>query len=277
MKTRLVGVFAALLSLSCEAPRPPAPKAESNASATQKAPPPKTAAAPFPTLTAPRLSPGSVLVMDGALDEPAWRDAADTGTFVDVSTGRENPKLPVQGRARLLWDDDAFYVGFEVQDRDVRGGFPEGAIDPHLWERDTIEIMIDPDGNGDNLDYYEIQINPQGLVFDSQFDGYNRPNGGGKGPFGHEEWSADAVRKVVVKGTLDDASDRDEGYVVEAKIPWKGLSLAKSSPPKAGDTWRMNFYAMQDNGGVSWSPILRQGNFHKASRFGRVTWSATAP
>jgi hypothetical protein len=32
----------------------------------------------------------------------------------------------------------------------------------------------------------------------------------------------------------------------------------------------MNFYAMQDNGGVAWSPILGQGNFHKASRFGRV-------
>ena len=30
---------------------------------------------------------------------------------------------------------------------------------------------------------------------------------------------------------------------------------------------------MQDNGGVSWSPILGQGNFHKASRFGKVLWA----
>jgi hypothetical protein len=35
----------------------------------------------------------------------------------------------------------------------------------------------------------------------------------------------------------------------------------------------MNFYAMQDNGGVAWSPILGQGNFHKASRFGRVLFA----
>jgi hypothetical protein len=45
--------------------------------------------------------------------------------------------------------------------------------------------------------------------------------------------------------------------------------------------WRINFYAMKDNGGVAWSPILGQGNFHKASRFGRVTWqvagAAAAP
>jgi hypothetical protein len=34
----------------------------------------------------------------------------------------------------------------------------------------------------------------------------------------------------------------------------------------------MNFYAMQNNGGVAWSPILGEGNFHKASRFGQVTF-----
>jgi hypothetical protein len=34
----------------------------------------------------------------------------------------------------------------------------------------------------------------------------------------------------------------------------------------------MNFYAMENNGGVAWSPILGQGNFHKAARFGRVTF-----
>jgi hypothetical protein len=34
----------------------------------------------------------------------------------------------------------------------------------------------------------------------------------------------------------------------------------------------MNFYAMKNNSGVAWSPILGQGNFHKASRFGRITW-----
>ena len=31
---------------------------------------------------------------------------------------------------------------------------------------------------------------------------------------------------------------------------------------------------MKNNGGVAWSPILGQGNFHKATRFGKVTWMA---
>ena len=79
---------------------------------------------------------------------------------------------------------------------------------------------------------------------------------------------------VAVQGTIDNPADRDRGYVIEAAIPWAAFAKgAKNRPPKAGDMWRMNFYAMENNGGTAWSPILGQGNFHKATRFGRVIWS----
>lgn len=220
------------------------------------------------------LGGGVVIQIDGRLDEPAWRSAASTGPFVDVGSGRENPALRTQGSARLLRDAQALYVGFEVKDGKVHGGWPADAKEPHLWEKDTVEIMIDPDGDGDNKDYYELQINPQNLVFDTQYDGYNSPNGNGRGPFGHEEWSAGLTSAVEVHGTLDDDADTDRGYTVEAKIPWASFTKAKASPPAPGSTWRMNFYAMKNNGGVAWSPILGAGNFHRASRFGRVRWQA---
>ena len=223
-----------------------------------------------------KLAPGTSIAIDGKLDEPAWGSAAKAGPFVDVGSGRESPGAPSQGSARLLWDDEHLYVGFEVSDKTVRGGWPEGAKDPHLWEKDTVEIMADPDGDGDNKDYYEIQINPQNLVFDTQYDDYNFPNGNGKGPFGHEEWSARLTSAVTVHGTMDDDKDQDQGYTVEAKIPWSSFSKAKRVPPGPGDVWRMNFYAMQNNGGTAWSPILGQGNFHRASRFGRVRFTAPA-
>ena len=73
-----------------------------------------------------------------------------------AGTGGPPTRLTVGGRARLLWDDTSLYVGFDVFDRTLRGGFPADAVDPHLWERDTVELMIDPDGDGDNRDYYEI-------------------------------------------------------------------------------------------------------------------------
>jgi len=267
-------------------------EAESRRTPKPPAPPTADPAATLKEIDALRLPAGAVITIDGRLDEPAWRGARSTGPFVDVGSGRENPGLPTQGNARLLWDDQYLYVGFEVTDKKVHGGWAvddggyapkppgdggPGAKKPHLWEKDTVEIMLDPDGDGDNKDYYEIQINPQNLVFDTQYDAYNSPNGGGRGPFGHEEWSARLTSAVVVHGTLDDDSDVDQGYTVEAKIPWASFTKAQHAPPLPDSTWRMNFYAMKNNGGTAWSPILGQGNFHRASRFGRVRWVTAAP
>ena len=181
--------------------------------------------------------------------------------------------FPVSGMIKVLWDKSGVYFGFDVKDPDVVGGFPPKAKDPHLWTKDTVEIMIDPDGDGDNKDYYEIQINPQNLVFDSQFDDYNLPKQDPDGPFGHQDWSAGLKSAVTVNGTIDKSDDTDQGYVVEAFLPWKSLKKAKQTPPELGTVWRANFYAMQNNSGVAWSAILGQGNFHKASRFGRLMFA----
>jgi len=72
------------------------------------------------------------------------------------------------------------------------------------------------------------------------------------------------------------AADKTTGYTVEVAIPWAGFPKAANKPPKPGDTWRMNFYAMKNNGGTSWSPILGKGNFHHGPRFGRLTFAAPA-
>jgi hypothetical protein len=226
-----------------------------------------------PELRVDKLEKGVKITPDGKLDEEAWKTAADTGPFIDVRTGQPSATFPVKGSVKILWDEQNVYLGFHVIDPDVIGGFDKKEKDPHLWTKDTVEIMVDPDGDGDNKDYYEIQVNPQGLVFDSQFDEYNKPRKEPDGPFGHQEWDSKLKAGVVVDGTLDKPGDADRGYVVEVALPWKSFSKAKQTPPKIGDIWRMNFYAMQQNNGVAWSAILAQGNFHKASRFGKIMWA----
>jgi hypothetical protein len=225
-----------------------------------------------PELRVDRLDDRTQITIDGRLDESAWQRARSV-SFNDPSTGQPNPRLPTQGSVRLLWSSLGFYVGFEVRDANVVGGFAPSDTDPHLWTKDTVEIMVDPDGDGDNQDYYEIQLSPQNLVFDSQFDAYNAPVQRPNGPFGHQEWTSEVNSAVSVRGTLDQPGDTDIGYVVEALLPWKAFGKAKRAPPRPGDAWRMNFYAIQENHGCSWSPILGAGNFHKASRFGRVFWA----
>ncbi|HEX2871253.1 MAG TPA: carbohydrate-binding family 9-like protein [Polyangiaceae bacterium] len=223
----------------------------------------------IPTIWIPRRLPEAPLAIDGKLDDASWTRAASIGSLVNVTTGEAPHPSELGGSVKLLYDEQALYVGFEVFDYDLRGGFDPAQTDPHLWTRDTVEIMIDPDGEGDNRDYYELQVGPQNLVFDSAFDSYNSPKVEPDGPFGHQEWSSKVQSAVVLNGTLDDDKE-DEGYVVEMAIPWASFDKAKRVPPLPDDMWRMNFYAMQNNGGVAWSPILGQGNFHKASRFGRV-------
>jgi len=230
-----------------------------------------------PELAVVRLPKGAAITLDGKLDEAAWKDAVDTGAFVDVRKGGADADSDVQGSAKLLWDDKALFVAVSVKDEDVQGGFDKAQPDPHLWTKDCVEIMIDPDGDGDNKDYYEIQINPQNLVFDSQFDEYNKPKTEPNGPFGHQDWSAKLQSGVSIQGTLDNSDDDDQGYIVEARIPWASFSKGKGQAPKPTDAWRLNLYAMHDNSGVAWSPILGQGNFHKASRFGRVRWLDKKP
>lgn len=242
--------------------------------------PKRDASSPVPSLRVPRLPPGVPAPrLDGKLDDEAWRRAARTGPFVDVATGRATSALGVDGSARVVWDDKRVYFAFEVADKKLLGGLSPAelrSVDPHVWEKECVELMIDPDGDGDNLDYYEVQISTQNAAFDSQFDGYNLPRGGPSGPFGHEAWSSQRESAVALAGTLDDDSDDDEGYTVELAIPWAAFSKAKRSPPRDGDAWRVNLYAMKRNGGVAWSPILGEGNFHRASRFGRLVWSSDA-
>lgn len=243
----------------------------------------KRGATDIPVMNPVKLAAGETITVDGKPDEKVWVNAATTGPFVDVGSGRSAASYPVTGEARLLWDDANMYVLIEVRDPDVRGYFTTkeqqpkdwtATGQPMTWTKDTAEIMIDPDGDGDNVDYYEIQINPANKVFKTQFDSYNAPKTEPQGPFGHEDWDPKMKTAVAVQGTIDNPADRDRGYVIEAAIPWAAFAKgAKNRPPKAGDMWRMNFYAMENNGGTAWSPILGQGNFHKATRFGRVIWS----
>jgi hypothetical protein len=231
-----------------------------------------------PVLSVNKLAANTKITIDGKLNEPDWGGAASTGPFVDVGNGKPNPTAPVSGSAKILWDDKDLYIALEVKDADAYVGFTDAkaqpgdftaAGQPKLWTKDTIEMMVDPDPSGDNKDYYELQIGPQNKVFKSQFDTLQQPNGGPNGPFGHEDWDPKLKSAVTLQKGPD---GKITGYTVEAAIPWAGYSKAANHPPMPGDVWRVNFYAMKNNGGVAWSPILGQGNFHKSSRFGRVTW-----
>src|SRR5262245_2591141 len=74
------------------------------------------------------------LVIDGQLNEPAWTNAAWTDDFIDIE-GTVKPAPRFRTRAKMLWDDNYFYVAAELEE-------------PHLWatltNHDAV-IFNDPD------------------------------------------------------------------------------------------------------------------------------------
>jgi len=222
----------------------------------------------LPAVRAPKLATGGIQI-DGRLDEPAWKRAGSTGPFVSPGTGHPAPKSRVNAVAHLTWDDAHLFVGFEVHDPDPSTPFARDDVDPHLWARASgIELMLQPGDPGDNRDYFEVQVDVGGAVWDTRFDDYNRPISGGPSDdarrFGHQDW----------KSGIERATRRNNGsYVVELSLPWAAFRTQRwSGPPRKGDVWRANFYSFRDGqaDALAWSPILGRGNFHRAERFGRL-------
>lgn len=218
-------------------------------------PPPRTE---IPALRARRAS--GQITIDGLLREDAWSSASRTEAFVDTMDGTA---AAPRTTARVTWDDDALYVGFEVEDTFLRCTFE--AHDDHLWEQDVVELMIDPDGDG--LRYAELQVSPTNLVFDTWFDTRRMPQ-----PFGHIGWSSSLRSAVSLEGTVNDDHD-DRGWTAEIAIPWSALAALGAERPSAGAEWRVAMYVLDalpnGQGGVGWSPPL-VGDFHVPDRFGRV-------
>ncbi len=207
--------------------------------------------------------------IDGVLGDPVWNSAHTTRAFVETRNG---DVAPIQASAKLLWDERYLYVGVDVNDKLLRASHTER--DDHLWEQDCVELMIDPDGGGKS--YFEIQVSPRGVVFDTRYDARRIPR-----PFGHTDWDSKIRVGVSPRGNLDD-KEADTGYTVEMAIPWQAFSLDGKpfAPPAIGDEWRANLYVMDLIEGrqqaAAWSP-LGIGDFHVPHRFGILAFEGPKP
>lgn len=218
--------------------------------------------APTPDVPSIDVNRASDITIDGKLEEPEWRSAQATPAFVNTMDGSA---AGFGVTAKLLWDDENLYVGFVVDDDYLKSEFSER--DDHLWEQDTVEVMLDPGGDGRN--YFELQVSPQNVVFDTRYDTRRNP-----GPIGHADWNADIETGVDLDGTVNDGSE-DEGYTVEMAIAWSSFETGNppAGKPEAGQVWRANLYVMdtreEGSRAAAWSPP-RVGDFHVPNRFGNL-------
>jgi hypothetical protein len=178
---------------------------------------------------------GSINI-DGKLNEPAWASATPAGDFMQ-SYPQVGAKPTDPTEVRVLYDDDALYVGVRMYDSEPN------LIAAQLARRDATGIYSDwlhlmIDSYHDRRTSFRFSVNPRGVQKDVLE--YNDNNG--------EDVNWDAVWQVAT--AVDSA-----GWTAEYRIPFSQLRFS-GAPRGVERVWGIQ--VMRDiarrNERDSWSP-----------------------
>jgi hypothetical protein len=227
---------------------------------------------PLPEYVAPRRQ--APVTVDGVGDEPDWQRAPRVGPFHNYD-GRGT--VSNQTHARLLWDEQALYVLFECDDKDIWTSYTKR--DDPIYNEEAVELFLDVDADlGTHADknagtYQELQAAPNDVRFDAAFVGRRKGM--------DTSFNSSFETKATLRGTLNNPEDVDQGWVSEWRVPWADLRDA-SGGVKEGQRMRMNMFRLDkprrngrvvDNQASAWSSPL-SGDFHNVARFG---WLVLGP
>jgi hypothetical protein len=223
--------------------------------------------APAPSAAIPRYEvkrATSPITIDGKLDETAWTSASPAVTLQflwDSQTGAKQKTY-----ARVVWDAQAFYVGFDADDADINARFEQH--DDPTYQDDAVEIFINPDPKQETV-YYGFEMNVRGVLYD--YLNYNSRTL-------FKRWDATGVKIATsVRGTMNNRTDTDTGWSLEAAIPWANFEELSRRPPVAGAIWKANLNrwdGVQPNRRMSiWSDPQNTDSWpHVPSRFGELVF-----
>jgi hypothetical protein len=201
-----------------------------------------------PALRAGELPAGGI-VIDGALDEPAWHTAEVMDSFTQAEP-TEGAASTLRTTARVLAGPKALVIGVSCQDSD-----PSGIVtfsvrrDAILTSEDHIRVVIGPFLDGRSG--YVFAVNPSG----ARYDGLVNPGGESDNPDWDGIWEAATARGPA-------------GWSAEIAIPIQSLSF------KPGlREWHFNVerriqrYLETDR----WASPARQYRVTQTSRAGLLT------
>ncbi len=197
--------------------------------------------------------------LDGRLDDGVWGDAPWTEDFTDIE-GDLRPTPRFRTRVKMLWDGTYFYIAAEMEEPHIWATLTEH--DSVIFQDNDFEVFLDPDS--DNHNYYEIEVNALGTIWDLRLVKPYRDGGPAL-----NSWHTSGLKTaVVVDGTLNDPSDTDRGWTVTLALPWADLAdfAGRPVPPSDGDQWRVNFSR------VEWDTVIENGSYAKAPDAPEHNW-----
>jgi hypothetical protein len=155
-------------------------------------------------------------VIDGVLDEEAWRLAVPLEDFHEIQPTEYAPASE-RTVVYLMYDADALYIAAQLYDREP------GEITARILRQgervfgdDWFSVLLDP--FNDKRSGYRFQTNANGLRQEALFQNISE-----------EQWDWQGIWYTA--STID-----DRGWVAEMAIPFKTLSFDPNN-----DTWGINF------------------------------------
>src|SRR5688572_7787408 len=146
------------------------------------------------------------IALDGALDEPAWRDAPIASHFLQ-NDPREGEPATHDTEVRILYDEDAMYFGVFAKDtepgriivNDLKKDFSTDGSDGFRIILDTFR---------DERNGYQFATNPAGAKWDAQMANEGREN--------NANWDGiwDVATSII-----------ETGWVAEIRIPFRTLKF----------------------------------------------------
>lgn len=192
-----------------------------------------------PTVTARRAARS--IVLDARLDDDDWREAEPATGFrqtdpVDGAPATERTEV------RVLYDDEAIYIGARLHDSSGRVSTRLGRRDSDLPDSDWFIVVFD--SYHDHTGGYRFKVNPSGV-------------------FGDEANGDRSWNPVWEVATAVDSA----GWSVELRIPFSQLRFS----PAADQVWGIQFFrqirSKAENIVFSHSPKRERGG---PSRFGHL-------
>ncbi len=189
-----------------------------------------------PTAVATRLL--GAITIDGLLDDAIWQRAAPISDFLQTAPLEGQPATE-RTDVRLLYDDDAIYVGARLHDRSpVTSRLARR--DAGLGDSDSFVLLLD--SYHDHETAYRFWTNPSGVKGDAILAG-NRRGGG--------DSSWDPVWDLATAVS-------DSGWVVEMRIPFSQLRFDREDEQVWGIQVERNIHRNQENATFPFTPRLER-------------------
>jgi hypothetical protein len=205
----------------------------------------------------------AVIRIDGRLDEAAWAAAPVLSDFVQNTPFDGRPASEIT-EVRVLFDDEALYVGARMLDREPGGILAgENRRDASLAEADAFLILLDTYLDGQNG--FVFGTTPAGIEYDGQVT--REGQGGAQGQ--RMQRGSGGGFNINWDGSWDVATSRDaEGWTAEFRIPFSTLRYERGGE----QFWGLNFSRKirRRNEESFWSPIPLQYDLYRVSMAGRL-------